>query len=69
MIPNTLGDRLKYSLELRNMTQIEFAKKIGITEAKMSRWVNNKLKPNADMIIVICRELGISSDWLLGILD
>ena len=69
MLHQTIGDRLKYSLVIRNMKQREFAKKIGVTEVTISRYINNERQPNADMIILICRALGISSDWLLGMLD
>lgn len=68
MIHKTIGDRLKYSLELRNMTQKELADKIGVTEISMSRYVNSTREPRADKVILICRTLGISSDWLLGLL-
>lgn len=68
MINQTIGDRLKYSLKIRNMKQKEFAEKIGVTEVTISRYINNERQPNADMIILICRALGVSSDWLLGML-
>jgi transcriptional regulator with XRE-family HTH domain len=68
LMNQTLGDRLKYALEIRNMKQCDFAKKIGLTEVTMSRYINGTRKPKADTIVIICRTLGISSDWLLGML-
>jgi transcriptional regulator with XRE-family HTH domain len=68
MIHETIGDRIKYQLKLRKMTQRELANKIGINEVTMGRYINDKRIPNADVIIAICRTLGISSDWLLGLM-
>ena len=68
MIHETIGDRLKYQLKLRKMSQREFANKIGIGEVTLGRYINNQRIPNADVIISICRTLGISSDWLLGLM-
>lgn len=65
----TFGDRLKYSLEIRNIKQREFAEKIKTTEVTISRYINNTRQPKADMIVRICNTLGISSDWLLGMID
>ena len=68
MIHQTLGDRLKYSLEIRNMKQTEFAEKIGVTATTVHRYINDERIPNADAVIQMCRVLGVSADWLLGML-
>jgi len=68
MIYKTLGDRLKYCLEKRGMSQREFAARINTTEATVSRWIYGTRQPKADAIVVICQKLGISSDWLLGLM-
>lgn len=62
------GDRLKRLLILRNMTQREFAKKIGITECAISRYIQNERKPNYEILVKICKTLNISADWLLGLI-
>jgi len=69
MIHRTLGDRLKYSLEIRHIQQRDFAKRLGITEATMSRYINDQRLPRADTIVDICNELGVSADWLLGMIE
>ena len=67
MIYKTTGDRLKYILEERKITQREFAKQIGVTEVSLCRYVRGERQLKADMIIEICLALGLSSDWLLGL--
>lgn len=63
----TLGKRLEYALNSKGIKQCDFADKIGITEVTLSRYINGTRMPRADNIVLICRSLGISSDWLLGI--
>ena len=69
MIYETIGDRLKYSLNIRKLTQKEFAQRINITESAMSRYISDERVPRADTIVSICRSLGVSADWLLGMTD
>lgn len=63
-----VSKRLKMALEIRNIQQKEFAKKTGLTAVTVSRYVNGGRQPNANNIIVICKTLGISADWLLGLI-
>ena len=65
----TLGERLKYALDIRHIKQVDFARSVGITPATLNRYIKDERQPNAEYIIIICKSLGISSDWLLGILD
>jgi len=60
-----LGDRLKTALAIRNMTQKELSKKIGITAATMCRYCKNERKVPSDTIVKICKTLNVSADWLL----
>lgn len=64
----TLGDRIRYSLEIRDMKQKELAKLIGLSEVTLSRYVNNEREPRVKSIVAICKALGISADWLLGMM-
>lgn len=66
MIYQTMGDRIKLALEMRNMKQKELAKRVGMTEVTISRYVTGDREPKADAIIAICNALCVSADWLLG---
>lgn len=62
-----LGKRLKISMKAKKMNQRRLSEKTGIMESTISRWLRDERKPNADNIIIICKELDISADWLLGL--
>jgi len=66
MIYQTMGDRIKLALEMRNMKQKELAKRVGMTEVTISRYITGDREPKADAIIAICNALCVSADWLLG---
>lgn len=62
---NTFGERLE---SLRNgLTQKGFANKIGIPLNSYTNWVRGIREPSMSAILSICTQLGISSDWLLGL--
>lgn len=68
MIYQTIGERLRHCLQDRNMSQKEFAEKIGVMQSTINKYVNDKQMPRADIIQEMCRVLGISADWLLGMI-
>ena len=60
----TLGARLK---ALRgNASQSDFAAKIGIKQTSYSAYERGRMEPSASMIVLICKNANVSSDWLLG---
>lgn len=65
----TFGQRLAAALEYRNMTQLELVKKINSTSATISRYVNDKRRPDSDFIKGIALALNVSADYLLGLTD
>lgn len=64
-----LAVRLK---ELRNnmqLTQKEFADKVGFTQATLSAYENTQKKPSLDIIMDIAEKCEVSIDWLCGLSD
>ena len=61
-----LNERLRTLLIKRHVRQNVLALKTGITEATISAYVNGTRKPRADHIVMICKALHCSADWLLG---
>ena len=55
----TFGSRLVHAMELRNMRQKELAKETGVTEATVSRYVNEKRRPDIDFIRDVVRVLNV----------
>lgn len=60
---------LKEFLDENNLTQVEFAKKIGAKQGQVSEWLKGKAKPGYDTLRAIAVAFGISADYFLGITD
>lgn len=62
-----LAQRLKTLRSEMNMTQVQFAKKIGFTQATLSAYENSQKKPSLDIIMDIAKKCEVSLDWLCGL--
>ena len=49
----------------KNMTQEQFAEKLGVSNRSISRWENGKTMPDLSMLPIISEELGVSVAELL----
>ena len=62
-----ISERIYEILKEKNISQIEFAKKTGISQSTVSDWRRKGTNPSADKIMVICEVLDISPyELLLG---
>lgn len=61
----TFGERLKETLEQRDITQKSFAVKLNVSESAISDYVNNRRLPNLLLIVDFAKELDVSIDYLL----
>ena len=50
-----------------NLTQTEFAKRVGVKQSQVSEWLGGKSKPAYDSLKAICNAFDISGDRILGI--
>lgn len=62
-----IGDRIRSYREKINMSQKDFAEKVGISPNRASNWERGINRPDADMLSIICRVLNVSPDVLLGL--
>ncbi len=62
----TIRDRIFDKLSELNMTQKEFAKRTGIPETTVSDWKKKKTNPTAEKILIICKVLNVTPEWLLS---
>ena len=63
---NYLGNQLLRYIQLRGITQRDFAKLCHMNETTLSKYISGQRKPRADTIIIMAYQLGITSDELLG---
>ena len=61
--------RLIVLMEDFNMSQVDLAKKIGISNVTLSRYLSGDRIPRLDVITKIASALNVSIDYLLGISD
>lgn len=62
-----ISERIYEILKEKNISQIEFAKRTGISQSTVSDWRRKGTNPSADKIMVICEVLDISPyELLLG---
>ena len=61
----TISERIFMIMKEKKMTQMEFAKRVGIANSTVSEWKKRKTNPSADKIMDICEVLEITPDQLL----
>ena len=61
----TLGDRLKEARKKIGYTQMDIAKKLGITNGALSGYERNYRDPDTEMLKRIANLYGVSTDYLL----
>ena len=66
MVDMTIRDRIFDKLHEMNITQKEFAKRTGIAESTISDWRKKNTNPTAEKIMIICKVLDVSPQWLLS---
>ena len=49
----------------KNLTQMQLAEKLGITDRAVSKWENGRSLPDSSIMLALCKELDISVNDLL----
>ena len=60
---------LREFLDENNLTQVAFAKIIGVKQSQVSEWLNGKAKPGYDILKGMAKAFNITADYFLGITD
>ncbi|MBR3583588.1 MAG: helix-turn-helix transcriptional regulator [Kiritimatiellae bacterium] len=66
-ISRVFSSRLKTLIGKESVSA--FARKAGLKQASVDRYVKGIHAPNAEAIYTIATQFGVSSDWLLGLSD
>ena len=61
-----LAERIREVRTARGMSQVELAKRIGVTKQSVSNWENDNIQPSIDMLARVADSLSVSTDYLLG---
>lgn len=63
---NWLNKNIKTLRLQRNLSQVEFAKQLGVTKQCVSNWENDNVLPSIEMLIQIADFFHVTTDFLLG---
>ena len=61
------ASRLRLALEKRGMTQKALCRILGVADWTVHSWCAGKATPRLYYLPEIARELGVTTDWLLGV--
>ena len=62
-----LGKKLKQTLKMMNLSQMALAEKLGIPISTLNGYITGRYLPDYTKLRDIAVEIGVSSDFLLGI--
>lgn len=68
-LKHTLALRLALCLEVKNISQAELSDTTGISQASISRYLNEVRLPRLTELVMLSLIIGVSVDWLLGLDD
>ena len=60
-----LNENIKTLRLSRNISQVEFAKSLGVTKQCVSNWENDNVVPSIEMLCKIADFFNVSTDFLL----
>lgn len=60
-------ERLAKYLSDAEISQVEFAKRLGVSQPTVSDWVNGAKHPSTENLIALSKVTGIGVDELLGL--
>lgn len=66
---DVIGNRLREERELKGLKQPDLAERVGVSTNQIVKWEKEKSNPGSDKLKLIAKELNVSSDYLLGLVD
>lgn len=62
-----LNQRIRALRVSRNISQVELAKRLGVTKQSVSNWENDNIQPSIEMLKKLAAVFSVSTDYLLGL--
>ena len=63
------AERLKELRVEDGLTQNQLAKEVGLSDAAIGLWENNKRVPNLDAVIILAKYFNVSLDYIAVLVD
>lgn len=51
----------------RGISQVELARRLGVTKQSVCNWENDNIQPSIEMLLKLAKEFAVSTDYLLGL--
>ena len=64
---NKFAEILKELRIENNLSQMDVAKAIGVSQAAIARWESGQQIPNIEYLVKLVNYFGVSADYLLGL--
>ena len=61
-----IRDRIFERLRQLNISQKEFSEETGISQSTISEWKSKGTNPTSEKIMIICKVLNVTPEWLLS---
>ena len=62
-----LNEQIRELRNIRGISQIQLAYKLGVTKQSVSNWDNDNILPSIEMLVKIANFFEVSTDYLLGL--
>ena len=62
----TMAERIKFLREKLELTQVEIARRLGISRAGVNAWEMGLSVPSTQYVVELAKIFGVSTDYLLG---
>lgn len=63
---NTIAERIKFAMDVRNMKQVELVRRTGISKGAFSSYLSGLYNPKIDRLKLIADALDVDVRWLTG---
>ena len=60
-----LNEKIKKLRISYNMSQVDLAKRLGVSKQCVSNWENDNVQPSVEMLVKIAKFFNVSADYLL----
>lgn len=64
-----VGERIKECRKMKGLTQKQVSSEMGIVPQQYQTYENGRYELNYQQLIILCKILDVSSDYILGISD
>lgn len=64
-----LSENIKKLRMANALSQVEMAKRLGVTKQCVSNWENDNVQPSIDMLVKIAYLFKVTTDFLLGLTE